>query len=83
MITPDNQIPLDDQDHSDDAEQQSQQDIHSNGFDDLPEEGDTVEDDTETDKLEQAYNAAESSFTLDLGDDQNKPDDEKPVGDKE
>lgn len=82
MITPDNQIPLDDQDHSDDAEQQSQQDIHSNGFDDLPEEGDTVENDTESDTLEQAYDAAEPSYTLNLGDAQTERDNEE-AADKE
>jgi hypothetical protein len=76
MITPDNQIPLDDQDNSEADDQQSQQDVHSNGFDDAPEAGDTV-DYTDPDKLKRAYDAAESAFTLNLGDDK------KPAKDKE
>ena len=69
MITPDNQIPLDDQNDSENDDQQSQQDIHGNGFDDLPEDGDHVENDTDPNKLKQAYEAAESAFTLNLGED--------------
>jgi hypothetical protein len=69
MITPDNQIPLDDSDNSEADDQQSQQDIHSNGLDDAPEPGDIVENDSEPDKLQQAYDAAESSYTLNLDDD--------------
>ena len=68
MITPDNQIPLDDSENSDSEDQQSQQDIHSNGFDDAPEPGDTV-DYADTDKLTQAYDASEAAYTLNLGDD--------------
>ena len=62
MITPDNQIPLDDQHNAENEDQQSQQDIHGNGFDDLPEKGDIV-DYANPDKLKQAYEAAESAFT--------------------
>jgi hypothetical protein len=69
MIIPDNQIPLDDSDNSEADDQQSQQDIHSNGLDDAPEPGDTVDNDSEADKLKQAYDAAESSYTLNLGED--------------
>jgi hypothetical protein len=69
MITPDNQIPLDDSDSSEADDQQSQQDIHSNGLDDAPEPGDTV-DYADPDKLQRAYDASESSYTLDLGEDE-------------
>ncbi len=69
MIIPENQIPLDDSDNSEADDQQSQQDIHSNGLDDAPEPGDTVDNDAEPDKLKQAYDAAESSYTLNLGED--------------
>ncbi|MEO8886283.1 MAG: hypothetical protein ABI367_09490 [Mucilaginibacter sp.] len=68
MITPDNQIPIDDQNDNDADDQLSQKDVHSNGLDDLPESGDTV-DYADTDKLQRAYDAAESAYTLDIGDD--------------
>ena len=68
MIIPENQIPLDDSDSSEADDQQSQQDIHSNGLDDAPEPGDTV-DYSDPDKLKQAYDASESSYTLHLGND--------------
>jgi hypothetical protein len=76
MITPDNQIPLDDSESSEADDQQSQQDIHSNGLDDAPEPGDTVENDSEPDKLQQAYDASESSYTLNLGDEKKPAKDE-------
>jgi len=60
MITPDNQLPPDDSETEDD-EQLSQQDIHSNGFDD---EG-PFDEEADTDALNQAYEASEPSFTLD------------------
>jgi hypothetical protein len=75
MITPDNQIPLDDENDSEADDQQSQKDIHSNGFDDSPEDGDTVDYD-DTDKLNQAYRASESAYTLNLDDDGPTSDDE-------
>lgn len=62
MISPDDQIPPDDS-VPEDQEQLSQQDIHSNGFDD-DEEPATDED--ETDALNQAYDASEPSYTLGL-----------------
>jgi len=74
MIIPDNQIPLDDSDNSNAEDQLSQQDIHSNGLDDIPEPGDTV-DYSDTDKLKRAYDASESAYTLNLDDD-NTDDDE-------
>lgn len=67
MITPDNQIPLDDSEDQDAEDQQSQKDIHGNGFDDEPEDGDVIDDNT--DNLEQAYDASEPSYTLDFDDD--------------
>jgi hypothetical protein len=70
MITPDNQIPLDDSDSSEAEDQLSQQDIHSNGLDDAPEPGDTV-DFADPDKLKRAYDASESAYTLNL--DADKP----------
>jgi hypothetical protein len=71
MITPDDRLPLDDSENEED-EQLSQQDIHSNGFDDDVE----YEDDTaDTDALDQAYDASEPSYTLNLDDD-NTDDDE-------
>ena len=66
MITPDNQIPLDDSENSEADDQQSQKDVHGNGMDDVPEPGDTV-DYADPDKLKQAYDAAESSYTLEFG----------------
>jgi len=64
MITPDNKIPFDDAENSDADDQQSQQDIHSNGLD---EENEPIEDDgsTDADRLQQASDASEPSFTLD------------------
>lgn len=68
MITPDNQVPIDDQNENDADDQQSQKDIHSNGLEDLPGQDDIVEY-TDPDKLRQAYDASESAYTLDIGDD--------------
>jgi hypothetical protein len=73
MITPDNQIPLDDSQDSDAEDQQSQQDIHSNGIE-MEEPGDIYDSD-DPDKLEQAYDAAEPSYTLNLDDDDTSDDD--------
>ncbi len=74
MITPDNQIPLDDSQDSEAEDQQSQQDIHSNGFDDTVEAGDIIDED-ESDNLRQAYDAAEPSYMLNLDDDDTSDDD--------
>ena len=64
MITPEDRVPLDDAENDDAQDQQSQQDIHSNGFeahiDDSP---DDIE--ANTDLLNQAFDASEASFTLD------------------
>ncbi len=68
MIIPDNQIPIDDSESQDAEDQPSQQDIHSNGLDDAPEPGDTV-DYADPDKLTRAYDASESAYTLNLDED--------------
>jgi len=65
MITPDNQIPPDDSE-TEDEEQLSQQDIHSNGFDDV----ESTDDEDETDALNQAYDASGPSYTLGLDDEE-------------
>ena len=68
MINPDDQIPVDDAENSDQEDQQSQQDIHSNGLDEnflLTKEDDSPN----TDLLKQAMDAAEPSFTLNLDQD--------------
>lgn len=65
MITPDDEL-LPDDSEPEDFEQTSQQDIHSNGFED----DELIEDDTEdeSDALNQAYDASEPSYTLNLDD---------------
>ena len=75
MITPDNQIPYDDADSSEADDQQSQKDIHASGIDDLPEAGD-IEDQADPNTLKQAYDASEPSYTLHLGNEEKKKDDE-------
>lgn len=74
MIHPDDRVPQDDTDDEDKEDQMSQNDIHSNGFDeyDEPLDDDNVD---ESDALKQAYKAAESSYTLDF-DDEDEDDDE-------
>ncbi len=65
MITPENNIPHDDAEDADKDDQLSQQDIHSNGLD---EENEPTPDDgsTDADRLQQASDASEPSFTLDI-----------------
>lgn len=63
MITPEDNFPLDDSMGVEPDEQRSQQDVHGNGFGDEfvnPEDNPQPE----TELLEQAMEAAESSFTL-------------------
>jgi hypothetical protein len=64
MITPD-KIPVDDSENSEADDQQSQQDVHSNGLD---EQFDANAPDSEApvDLLRQASDASEASFTLDI-----------------
>lgn len=75
MITPENNIPLDDTQNSEAEDQQSQKDIHSNGFNDTNEIQD--EQEPNTDLLKQAYDAAESSYTLKLDDEEAKQPDKE------
>jgi hypothetical protein len=74
MINPDDRVPQDDTDDEDKDDQMSQNDIHSNGFDeyDEPLDDDNVD---ESAALNQAYKAAESSYTLDF-EDEDEDDDE-------
>lgn len=67
MINPEDSIPMDDEQNSEADDQQSQKDIHSNGFDDVApaEDGDNSAD---ADRLEQASRASESAYTLNLDD---------------
>jgi len=75
MINPDDRVPQDDTDDEDKEDQMSQNDIHSNGFDeyDEPLDDDNVD---ESAALNQAYKAAESSYTLDFEDEDEEEDDE-------
>ena len=67
MINPEDNIPTDDQQLSEADDQQSQKDIHSNGIDDAV--SDHADDgSTDADRLEQASDASEPSFTLNLDD---------------
>lgn len=65
MITPENKIPIDDQQFSDADDQQSQKDIHSNGLEGTLKENEG-EDEPNTTMLKQAYEAAEPAHTLNL-----------------
>ena len=76
MINPDDRVPQDDTDDEDKEDQMSQNDIHSNGFDeyDEPLDDDNID---ESAALKQAYDASESAFTLDFDDeDEDDVDDE-------
>ena len=68
MIIPDDRVPQDDLQGEEKDDQMSQEDVHSNGFDEYDEPLDDDNKD-ESDALAQAYRAAESSFTLDYDDD--------------
>lgn len=70
MITPDNKIPLDDSQASEADDQQSQKDIHANGFDETNEQ--QADEQPDTAMLKQAYDAAEASFTLKLDEEGDK-----------
>ncbi|GAB3936155.1 hypothetical protein [Mucilaginibacter myungsuensis] len=75
MITPENEIPLDDTNDNEADDQQSQKDIHSNGFDDTNEVLNNDDNSADVDRLQQADRASESAYTLNL-------DDEVPSDDK-
>lgn len=55
-------------------DQRSQQDIHSNGFDETNEEIGEID---ETPQANQAYDAAEPSYTLNLDDDDSSTGDDE------
>jgi len=63
MITDENNNPVDNEDEVED--QMSQQDIQSDGIDDVPASEDD-ENASDLDLLQQADEASESSFTLDV-----------------
>lgn len=65
MIEPeDDQLQQDDQlEQTENDDQMSQQDIHSNGFDNTNE---PIGETDETPQAQQAYDAAEPSYTLNL-----------------
>jgi hypothetical protein len=71
-IEDDNLLQQDDQLGQAD-EQLSQQDVHGNGFDDTNDEIGEID---ETPQANQAYDAAEPSYTLNLDDDVSTDDDE-------
>jgi hypothetical protein len=77
MITPpenqDDMLQQDDQ-LDQNEEQMSQQDIHSNGFDETNE---PIGETDETDQANQAYESAEPSYTLNLDDDDHGTDDDE------
>jgi hypothetical protein len=74
MITPDDEL-LPDDSETEDIEQTSQQDVHSNGFDSDAEYV-SGEEEADTDALDQAYEASEPSYTLNLDGDDHTGDDE-------
>ena len=67
MINPEDDIPTNDADLSEADDQQSQKDIHSNGLDDFA-EPDEDDGEADADRLQQASDAAEPSYTLNLDD---------------
>lgn len=68
MIEPENDIPLDDTTNDEADDQQSQKDIHSNGFDETTEELNPDDNLSDIDRLQQADRASESAYTLNLDD---------------
>lgn len=73
MITPENKVPFDDSTNEQADDQRSQQDVHGNGLGD--ENTRPTEEEADAGMLEQAYDASEPSYTLDL-DDEGDNDDE-------
>ena len=73
-IEDDNLLQQDDQlSQTENEDQMSQQDVHGNGFD---ETNDPIGEIDETPQAQQAYDAAEPSYTLNLDDDSSTDDDE-------
>ncbi|MEN0094248.1 MAG: hypothetical protein AAGB30_02620 [Pedobacter sp.] len=64
MIDPEEKIPYDDSQSSEADDQQSQKDVHGNGFDDnhVP----VAEEEADIDLLNQAYDASTPSYILDV-----------------
>jgi hypothetical protein len=63
----DDQLQQDDQlEQTENEDQMSQQDVHGNGFD---ETNNNIGEIDETSQAQRAYDAAESSYTLNLDDD--------------
>jgi hypothetical protein len=70
MILPGDEIPLDDSYDDDADDQQSQKDIHSNGFDEEDDiDLDELDEPADIEGLQQAYDASESAYTLDEDED--------------
>jgi hypothetical protein len=71
----DEQLQQDDQlSQTENEEQMSQQDLHSNGFDETNDlDGAEID---ETDRAQQAYDASEASYTLNLDEDGDSGDEE-------
>ncbi|WGQ11429.1 hypothetical protein QG516_07150 [Pedobacter gandavensis] len=64
---PEDNVPLDDALNSEADDQQSQKDIHSNGFDEnFDQPTDEEIEQPPIDLLKQAFDASEASFTLDV-----------------
>jgi hypothetical protein len=79
MITPpedqDDALQQDDQlSQTENEDQMSQQDVHGNGFD---ETNNDIGETDESDQAQQAYDAAEPSYTLNLDDDDNSSGDDE------
>ncbi len=73
MRTPDeDEILQQDDQLSQNDEQQSQQDLHSNGFDETVDDFGEID---ETSQAQQAYDASESSYLLDLDEDDDEEED--------
>lgn len=65
MINPEDNLPIDDTQNSEADDQQSQKDIHSNGLEGtIDREGD--EEEVSEERLNQAFDASEPSYTLDV-----------------
>ncbi|MBB2148720.1 hypothetical protein [Pedobacter gandavensis] len=62
---PEDNVPIDDALNSEADDQQSQKDVHSNGFDENFDKPEGIEL-PEVDLLKQAFDASEASFTLDV-----------------
>ena len=79
MITPpedqDDALQQDDQlSQTENEDQMSQQDVHGNGFD---ETNNDIGETDESSQAQQAYDAAEPSYTLNLDDDDNSSGDDE------